>query len=109
MAGTLYPNGRCCVFQPFDKGPFDRRFGDTLAPAITEAGLEPYRVDKDPSSTIPIDTLHDEIRSATVCLADISNQNPNVMYELGFAIASGRDVVLLSVVGAPKFPFDIQH
>jgi nucleoside 2-deoxyribosyltransferase len=97
------------VFQPFDKGPFDKRFDDTIAPAIEEAGLEPYRVDRDPAATVLTDSLHDEIRSATVCFADISTHNPNVMYELGYAIALGKDVVLVSTRDAPRFPFDIQH
>lgn len=102
--------GRCCVFQPFDKGAHDKRYDDTLAPAIGAAGLEAYRVDRDDGAAIPIDTLHEEIRAATICLADISTQNPNVMYELGFAIASGKDVVLIcSIQQAGKFPFDIQH
>jgi nucleoside 2-deoxyribosyltransferase len=102
-------NGRCCVFQPFDNGgPHDKRYADTIAPAIEAAGLEPYRVDKDDGAVIPMDTLHDEIKSATICLADISTHNPNVMYELGYAIASGKDVVLLALSGT-SFPFDVQH
>jgi nucleoside 2-deoxyribosyltransferase len=102
-------NGRCCVFQPFDKGPHDKRYEDTVAPAIIAAELEPYRVDRDDGAVIPIETLHDEIRAATICLADITTRNPNVMYELGYAIASGKDVVLICSVQATAFPFDIQH
>ncbi|MGJ5818780.1 hypothetical protein [Paludibaculum fermentans] len=103
-------NGKCCVFQPFDKGPFDKRYEDTLAPAIKAAGLEPYRVDRDDGAVIPIETLHEEIRSATLCLADIGTRNPNVMYELGYAVASGKDVVIIcSNQLSEKFPFDIQH
>jgi hypothetical protein len=102
--------GRCCVFQPFDRGPHDKRFDDTVSPAILAAGLEPYRVDQDDRAIIVVDTLHEEIRSSTLCLADISTQNPNVMYELGYAIASGKDVVIIcSTAGANKFPFDIGH
>ena len=100
--------GRCCVFQPFDKGPHDKRYDDIIAPAINAAGLEPYRVDRDDGVVIPVETLHEEIRTAMVCLADITTQNPNVMYELGFAIASGKDVILIcSTQRSEKFPFDI--
>jgi nucleoside 2-deoxyribosyltransferase len=98
------------VFQPFDKGPYDKRFDDTIAPAIAAAGLEPYRVDRDDGAVIPIETLHEEIRSATLCLADIGARNPNVMYELGYAIASAKDVVIIcSNQSSDKYPFDIQH
>jgi nucleoside 2-deoxyribosyltransferase len=85
-----FVNGRCCVFQPFDKGDFDKRFDDVLVPAIEAAGMEPYRVDRDLGSTIPVDTLHQEIRSAAICIADITTRNPNVMYELGYAVALGK-------------------
>lgn len=105
------PSGRCCVFQPFDnKGPYDKRYDDTIAPAIKATGLEPYRVDRDDGAVILYETLHEEIKSATLCLADISALNPNVMYELGFALASGKDVVIIcSTQLSSKFPFDIQH
>jgi hypothetical protein len=104
-----YPNGRCCVFQPFDKAEFDKRFDDILFPAIEAAGLEPYRVDRDLGSTIPVDTLHQEIQAATICVADITTRNPNVMYELGYAIAAGKDVVIICGPSKEKYPFDIQH
>lgn len=104
-----YANGRCYVFQPFDKADFDKRFDDVLTPAIEAVGLEPYRVDRDSGAVIPVDTLHKEIQSATICVADITTRNPNVMYELGYAIAAGKDVAIISGPNAEKFPFDIQH
>lgn len=98
------------MIQPFDGGAFDKRFEDTIAPAIREAGLEPYRVDQDPSAVIPIERLEEAIRRSLACVADISTDNPNVWYELGFAIASGKPVVLLSLEEPNKrFPFDVQH
>jgi hypothetical protein len=104
-----YPNGRCCVFQPFDKSDFDKRFDDVLVPAIAAAGMEPYRVDRDLGASIPVDTLHQEIKTAVICVADITTRNPNVMYELGYAIAAGKDTVIISGPSPEKYPFDIQH
>jgi hypothetical protein len=101
--------GRCCVFQPFDNGPHEKRYSDIIEPAILAADLEPYRVDRDDEALVPIDTLHDEIRACAVCLADISTANPNVMYEIGAAIGGGKDVLMISSTGAAKFPFDIRH
>lgn len=100
----------CFVIQPFDNGPFDKRYDDVLAPAIAEAGLSPYRVDRDPSTSIPIEDIEQEIRKASVCLADISTTNPNVWFELGYAIARGKPMVLVcSHEPERRFPFDIQH
>lgn len=36
----------CFVIQPFDAGPYDKRYDDAFVPAISDAGLEPYRVDR---------------------------------------------------------------
>ena len=85
----------CFVIQPFDSGKFDKRFDDVYKPAIEAAGLEAYRVDRDPGVDVPIDAIEAGIRSATVCLADITTDNPNVWYELGFAFAAGRPVVMV--------------
>jgi hypothetical protein len=102
---------RCCIFQPFDNGgPYDKRFEDVILPAVSETELEAYRVDRDPSALIPIDTLEQEIKASAVCLADITEDNPNVWYELGYAIASNRPVIMIcSALRKSPFPFDIHH
>jgi nucleoside 2-deoxyribosyltransferase len=100
----------CFVIQPFDAGPFDKRYEDVFVPAITEAGLDAYRVDRDPAAVIPIDEIERGIRRADICLADISIPNPNVWFELGYAIAAAKPVVLVcSHDPSRRFPFDIQH
>jgi hypothetical protein len=58
---------RCFVIQPFDRGPFDKRYDDILAPAIKKAGIKPYRVDRDPSVLIPIETIEEYIRDSEYC------------------------------------------
>lgn len=101
---------RCFVIQPFDGGDFDARYDQVLAPAIVAADLEPYRVDRDPGASIPIQEIEDQIRDARICLADITLDNPNVWFELGFAIASDRPVVMICSEHRPtKYPFDVQH
>ena len=101
----------CFVIQPFDKGKFDKRYEDVYEPAIRGAGFEPYRVDRDHGVTVPIESIESGIRQAEVCLADITTDNPNVWYELGFAFAARRPVVMVCSDERPggKFPFDIQH
>lgn len=98
----------CFVIQPFDKDKFDQRYTDIFEPAIKAAGLDPYRVDRDPTVTIPIERIEEGIKSAKICFAEITLDNPNVWYELGFAFASGKDVVMVTEE-RQKFPFDIQH
>ena len=102
--------GTCFVMQPFDQAVFDQRYEDIFVPAIKEAGLEPYRVDQDPKVSIPIQDIETGIRDAAICLAEITTDNPNVWFELGYAIAFRKEVVLVcSKERKTKFPFDIQH
>jgi nucleoside 2-deoxyribosyltransferase len=101
---------RCFVIQPFDKGPYDQRYEDVLIPAIKNAELEPYRVDKDPAVSIPIESIEDGIQGSDVCLADITEDNPNVWFEVGYAIAAKKEVVFIcSEDRSTQFPFDVQH
>lgn len=99
----------CFVIQPFDRGKYDKRYVDCFEPAIRSAGLDAYRVDHDPAVEIPISSIEDGIRSAAICLADITENNANVWYELGFALASGRPVIMVCADTRERFPFDIQH
>jgi nucleoside 2-deoxyribosyltransferase len=101
----------CFVIQPFDKGgPYDKRYRDVLKPATEDAGLTPYRVDEDPGTTVLIEDIEKGIRDSEICLADITTNNPNIWYEVGFAIANGKQVVLICADPRPEpFPFDIRH
>jgi nucleoside 2-deoxyribosyltransferase len=101
----------CFVIQPFDGGRYDKLFTDVYAPAIEAAGYSPYRVDKDASVAVPIDSIEAGIKSAVVCLADITEDNPNVWYELGYAFAANRPVVMICAENrqGKKYPFDIAH
>jgi len=100
----------CFVMQPFDNGSFDKRYDSIFKPAINAACIEPYRVDHDPSVSLPIQEIESGIRNSTICFADISTDNPNVWFELGFALAIPKEVVIIcSDERKTKYPFDVQH
>jgi hypothetical protein len=101
---------KCFVIQPFDNGKFDKRYVDIFEPAIKKAEFEPYRIDNDLSVRIPIDDIEKGISESAICFAEITTDNPNVWYELGFAFACDKDVIMVcSDERVGKFPFDIQH
>lgn len=101
---------KCFIIQPFDKGKFDSRFEDVFKPAIKAAELEPYRIDQDLSVRVPIEEIENGIKECSLCFAEITTDNPNVWYELGFAFAVQKDVILVcSDERQGKYPFDIQH
>ena len=99
----------CFVIQPFDGGKFDKRFKDVYKPALENAGITPYRVDEDPGVLVPVDTIEDQIRNSDLCLAEITTDNPNVWYELGYAFATNRPVIMVCSKERKGYPFDIQH
>ncbi len=101
---------KCFVIQPFDNDVFDKRYDEVIAPAISSVvDLEPYRVDRDPKTKIVYQDIQDGIKESLLCLADITTDNPNVWFELGYALATGKEIVMICAEGRDKFPFDIQH
>lgn len=82
--------GQCFVIQPFDGGIYDSLYEQVFAPAIRDARLIPYRVDNAPSASIPIETIEQEIAKSLACFAEISENNPNVWFELGYCRSRGK-------------------
>ena len=101
----------CFIIQPFDDGgEFDKRYHDVIKPALKTIDLDAYRVDEDPTSAVLITTIEDRIKNSRFCLADITTDNPNVWYEVGYAIASEINIILIcSNRRTTPFPFDISH
>jgi nucleoside 2-deoxyribosyltransferase len=100
----------CFVIQRFDDGgTYDKLYDEVFASAIADADLEPDRVDRDPSVVVPITRIQDGIRKADVCFAEISTESPNVWFELGYALALRKPVVIACSDERTQYPFDIQH
>lgn len=66
-----------------------------------------YRADEIDESDWITDQIMDAIRTADAVLADISDLNPNVMWELGFAQALERPVVVVNQ-RIQRSPFDVR-
>ena len=101
---------KCFIIQPLtDK--YKKRCEEIYKPAIEEAGLVPYRVDEDyDAMKLKIQTIKEEIEKSVACLAEISEDNPNVWYELGFA--DGHDVPVVLICERDKrdrLPFDVNQ
>ena len=104
------PRPTCFVIQPFDQGKFDKRYEDAFEPALAQAGFAAYRVDVDPGTDVLITAIEEGIRRAAICLADVTKNNPNVWYELGYAYAAGKHVILTCCDEREgPLPFDIHH
>lgn len=74
-------------------------------------GLVCKRADDIKSNRAIIQDIWKSICEARVIIADMTNLNPNVMYELGVAHTLGKETILLYQRSAEeiKFPFDLSH
>ncbi len=98
----------CFVMMPFAK-PISDHYQLIYEPAIRKAGLTPVRADNEIFGTGKIiDQVWSGINSAKVLIAELTNRNPNVFYELGLAHALEKPVVLISS-NENDVPFDLQH
>jgi predicted Rossmann-fold nucleotide-binding protein len=102
----------CFVIMRFDKES-DPVFDKAISPALKDNGFQPWRTDRSVFSGDLITAIHDGLRHCRFVIADTTNDRPNVMYELGFAHASNKPVILLRKVNRngsfSKPPFDFQN
>ena len=92
--------------------PFRPEFNDVwnggIKRACSELNLNPIRVDMINRSTNITDDIVDSIRNCHIAIADVTDNNPNVMFELGYAIAQDKPNVIISQ-SSDYLPFDIRH
>jgi hypothetical protein len=97
----------CFLLMPFG-GWFDKYYNAIYSPAVSDAGFEPVRADDLFSSGMVVKQVWDQIKKAKVLLAELTDKNPNVFYELGLAHAIGRPVVIVTA-NMDDVPFDLRH
>ena len=99
----------CFVIMPFTT-PYSERCERIYKPAIMAAGLEPVLAGG-PGVDKIIDSIEDGINNSLICLVDISENNPNVWNEMGFALKHhGRMVFVCDEEERElkDLPFDIR-
>jgi hypothetical protein len=97
----------CFVMMPYGNW-FDRYYQEIYVPAIKEAGLEPVRADELFNTGSVVEQIWEQISKARILLADLTDKNANVFYELGLAHAAKKPVVFTSA-NVEDVPFDLRH
>jgi hypothetical protein len=97
----------CFVMMPFGDW-FDRYYQEIYVPAIRAAGFEPVRSDELFATGSVVEQIWEQIEKSSVLLADLTDKNANVFYELGLAHAAHKPVVL-SAARIEDVPFDLRH
>lgn len=72
-----------------------------------DEGLVPLRLDEVRAAGRITDDLLVELSEAALCIADVTDANPNVMWEVGFAAALRKPTVAISQ-SMSSLPFDIR-
>jgi hypothetical protein len=92
--------------------PFATSFQDTyvlgIKPACEEANAYCERLDEQIFEERMLDRVYNQISKADVIVADMTGRNPNVFYEVGYAHALGKRVILVTK-DASDIPFDLKH
>src|SRR5215472_424469 len=92
--------------------PFEKKFADIykfgIKGAADDAEAYAERVDEQIFVEGMLDRIFNQINKADVIVADMTGKNPNVFYEVGYAHALNK-VVLLITQSADDIPFDLKH
>lgn len=92
--------------------PFEQKFDDIYKLGIKETceKLNCYceRVDEQIFEENILERIYNQITKADIVIADLSEKNPNVFYETGYAHALGKKVILLTQ-NSNDIPFDLKH
>ena len=91
----------------YPKGFFAEMFSSLIVPAASEANYIAKTANKAGSDIIQ-STIVNQIISADLILADLTEHNPNVLFELGLAIAFEKKVVLIRAKGTKPI-FDVDN
>lgn len=96
------------VVCPF-KDEFDAIYEDHIKKVvIEELTMKCLRADEIYSNRPIIDDIWKLINEAIIIVADLTERNPNVFYEVGLAHAIGKEVILLAQ-NVEDIPFDFRH
>jgi len=87
---------------------YDVLYDEVIKPVCEELNYDPIRGDEVASCTLILNDIITSIRNSSVIIAEITPDNPNVFYEVGYAHALGKPTILLCEKEMRnKLPFDV--
>jgi hypothetical protein len=96
----------CFVIMPFDKR-FDRVY-EIIRSTVAAQSFHCIRSDEIFQTRSVMNIVNEMLARSELIIADLTNRNPNVFYELGFAHALGKNSILMSQKKT-DVPFDLRH
>jgi hypothetical protein len=92
---------------PFDPA-FDDVYQTAIKPTAEACGVLAERVDEQVYTETILERIYRQIEQADFIIADMTGQNPNVFYEVGYAHAKKKLTTLITK-DASDIPFDLKH
>lgn len=86
---------------------FNELYSEVIQPTVESFGIDCIRADDIYTSGSILDDITQSIIESALVIADITPDNPNVFYEVGYAHAIKKPVVLLSDNMRDRLPFDV--
>jgi hypothetical protein len=86
---------------------YNHLYSDVIKPVAESFGFECERADEMHTTNSILQDVIQSIRESSVIIADITPDNPNVFYEIGYAHAVNKATILLCDRKRDKLPFDI--
>jgi len=96
----------CFVVMQFS-ADFNILYSDVIKPLCEDYGYNVVRGDDFHTSGQILEDITQSIRTAALIIADVTPDNPNVFYEVGYAHGLGKATILLSDRSRERLPFDI--
>jgi len=89
--------------------PYNEVYSHVIKVVCDEQGVEAVRADEIYGPGLIIKDIIDRIERSQVIIADISPINANVYFEVGYALALGKPIILLAQHRGPeaRLPFDL--
>ena len=104
----------CFVIIPFNerngqhpKGFFTEVLNSLIIPAVTEAGFEVRTANRQGTEIIH-STIVNDVLDADLAVCDLTEHNPNVLFELGMRLAHEKPVALIHADGTERV-FDVDN
>lgn len=107
MNTSTKPKKFCFVLMPFTDD-FEDIYKLGIKQSCEDAGAYCERVDEQIFTESILERVYNQISKADFIVADMTDRNPNVFYEVGYAHALGKRTILLTQ-NVDDIPFDLKH
>ena len=103
---------QCFVLMPFEEA-LEPVFTDAIKPAVEQfaAQIPDLQINRADSVYSPrkMEYIRDQIRGAAIVIIDITGLRPAVMWELGFADACNKEMIVIGCVSPETLPFNLKN